>query len=344
MNELEISFGESPWETWLDSIKPGDTVSAARLLALMEGEEEQTLEDVLLELEGNVTLDISGLPKSFGAGDTAVRLRREDSLVKQGMDMSQLESTDPLAVYLNEIAQTPAWGDEQLLVRESAGGNASAREKLTNLGLSRVVELAKEYTGYGVLLLDLIQEGSLGLWQAIGSFREGEYAPYRDRYIHFALARAVTLQARSNGTGEKLRTAMEDYRAVDERLLSDLGRNPTLEEIAEELHMSQEEAEAVRKTLDDARILARVKRVPDEEEEKIAEEQAVEDTAQFQSRQRILDLLSGVTEEESKLLSLRFGLEGGKPMTPEETGRRMGLTPEEVIAKEAAALAKMRKG
>lgn len=344
MNELEISFGQAPWEAWLDSVKQGDTVSAVQLLALMEGQEEQVLEDVLLELEGNVTLDISGLPKSFGAGDTAVRLRREDSFAKQGMELSALEDTDPLAMYLKEIAQTPAWGDEQFLAREVARGTGSARERLTDLGLGRVVELAKEYTGYGVLLLDLIQEGSLGLWQAVGSYLEGDYGTYRDRHIRFALAKAVTMQARSNGTGEKLRIAMEDYRAVDERLLSELGRNPTLEEIAGQLHMSPEEAEAVRKTLDDARILARVKRVPDEEEEKIAQEQAVEDTAQFQSRQRILDLLSGVTEEESRLLSLRFGLEGSKPLTPEETGRRMGLTPEEVLAKEAAALAKLRKG
>ena len=108
--------------------------------------------------------------------------------------------------------------------------------------------------------------------------------------------------------------------------------------------MSAEEAEAVRKTLDDARILAKVKKVPDEEEERIAEEQAVEDTAQFQSRQRILDLLSGVTEEESRLLTLRFGLEGGKPLTPEEAGRKLGLTAGEVVEKEAAALAKLRKG
>ncbi len=344
MNDLEISFEESPWEIWLQGVQPGDTVSCVQLLAMMEGEEEQEIEDVLQALEGKVDLDISGLPKSFGAGDTAVRLRREDTLVKKGLDAAQLEENDPLAVYLKDIAQTPACGDEVLLAQEAAAGKGSAQEMLTNLGLSRVVELAKEYTGYGVLLLDLIQEGSLGLWQAVVSYEAGDYASHRDRHIRFALARAITLQARASGTGEKLRTAMEDYRAVDERLLSDLGRNPTLEEIAVELHTSVEEAETVRKVLDDARILAKVKRVPDEEEEKQAEEQAVEDTAQFQSRQRILDLLSGVTEEENKLLTLRFGLEGGKPLTPEEVGRKLGLSPEEVVAKEAAALAKLRKG
>ena len=149
MNDLEFSFGEAPWETFLHTVKPGDTVSAAQLLTLMEGEEEQTLEDVMSELEGTVVLDISGLPKSFGAGETARRLRREDSLVKQGMDLTQLEDTDPLAVYLKELAQTPVCGDEQLLAEEAASGRLSSRQMLTNLGLSRVVELAKEYTGFG---------------------------------------------------------------------------------------------------------------------------------------------------------------------------------------------------
>ena len=96
--------------------------------------------------------------------------------------------------------------------------------------------------------------------------------------------------------------------------------------------------------LDDARVLAKVKQpAVDEEEEKEAEEQAVEDTALFQSRQRILDLLSGLSQEDRLLLSLRFGLEGGKPLTPEEAGRKLNLTAEEVVAREAAALAKLRK-
>ena len=193
------------------------------------------------------------------------------------------------------------------------------------------------------MLLDLIQEGSLGLWQAVRSYHHGDYAAHRDRWIRFYLARAITMQARQSGVGQKMRTALEDYRAVDERLLGELGRNPTLEEIAMELHMSVEQADSVRKMLDDARILAKLKKPPvDEEEEKEAQEQSVEDTAMFQMRQRILDLLSGLSEADQKLLTLRFGLEGGKPLSPEETGRRLGLTAEEVVAREAAALAKLR--
>lgn len=325
--------------------KTGDTVSAANLLTLLEGEEEQEVEDALLNLEtGCIDLDISDLPKAGGTGEAALRLRQEMQLVKKGFNPKELDPNDPLRLYLEDVADTPAFGDEQLLAEKCAQGDEKAMLALTNLGLSRVIGIAGEHVGYGVLLLDLIQEGSLGLWQAIRNFRGGPFPPHRDRWIRFYMAKAVTMQARANGVGQKMRAALEDYRAVDERLLSDLGRNPTLEEIALELHMSVEEASAVRKMLEDARLLAQARKVPEPEEEREEEQQAVEDTAQFQMRQRILDLLSALSEEDAKLLTLRFGLEGGKPMSPQEAGRRLGLTPDEVLSREAAALAKLRNG
>ena len=338
MNDLEFSFEPDPWETFRMSLTMGDTVSASQILTLLEGEDGQTLEDALQELEtACVKLDVSDLPKNGGTGDTAVRLKQEAQLVQEGLDPKALEPNDPLRLYLEEVAAVPVCGDEQLLAQKG-----DAAEKLTNLGLSRVIELAQEYVGYGVLLMDLIQEGSLGLWQAIGCYREGEYAAHRDRWIRFYLARAVILQAHSSGIGQKMRRAMEDYRQVDERLLGELGRNPTLEEIAEELHMTVEEAQTVQRMMNNARMLDKAIRPEAEEEDKEAE-QSVEDTALFQMRQRIGDLLSGLEETDAKLLNLRFGLEGGKPASPEETGRLLGMTAQEVLAREAAALAKLRK-
>ena len=105
--------------------------------------------------------------------------------------------------------------------------------------------------------------------------------------------------------------------------------------------MSLEQITAVKKMLDNAKLMALAKQ-PEIEEEEEEEEQAVENTALFQMRQRILDLLSGLDEKDAELLTLRFGLEGGKPLSPEETGRKLGLTPQEVVAREAAALAKLR--
>ena len=339
MNDLDFSFEPDPWETFRMSLTMGDTVSASQILTLLEGEDGQALEDALQELEtACVKLDISDLPKNGGTGDTALRLKQEAQLVQEGLNPKALEPNDPLRLYLEEVAAVPVCGDEQLLAE--TGDNPEA---LTNLGLSRVIELAQDYVGYGVLLMDLIQEGSLGLWQAIGCYRAGAYAAHRDRWIRFYLARAVILQAHSSGIGQKMRRAMEDYRQVDERLLGELGRNPTIEEIADELHMNLEEAQTVRKMMDNARMLDKAVRPEDEEEEPEAE-QAVEDTALFQMRQRIGDLLSGLDETDAKLLSLRFGLEGGKPVSPEETGRLLGMTAQEVVTREAAALAKLRNG
>lgn len=344
MNKLEFSFEPAPWEQWLGNFPQGASVPAGGLLTLLEGEEEQELEDALQAMEeAGMELDIRDLPKSFGSGETALRLRQEQQLAQKGISPDALEENDPLRLYLEEIAAIPVCGDEDLLAQDAAAGKESAANALTNLGLSRVVEMAGSFTGYGVLLTDLIQEGSLGLWKAVGSYREGEYSAFRDRWIRFYLARAVALQARSSGVGERLRQAMEDYRQVDQRLLSDLGRNATVEEIAQELHLSVEQAESVRAMLENARLLQQAHPSAEDEETPEEAEQAVENTAAFQMHQRIADLLSSLEPEEARLLTLRFGLEGGKPMTPQETGRILGLTPDEVVAREAAALAKLRK-
>ena len=338
----DFVFEATPWELALEEMHIGDTLSAARFLTLLEGESEETVEEAFEDLAAaHVTLDVAELPKTLGAGDTAVRLRREAELVKTGLDPAVLESGDPLRLYLEEVAATPVCGDELLLAADAAGGDDRVMERLTNLGLSRVIELSKEYTGYGVLLLDLIQEGSLGLWQAIGCYEGGDYMAHKDWWIRQSLARAVTMQARQSGVGHKLREAMEDYRSVDERLLCDLGRNPTVEEIAEEMHISAQEAAAVAKMVENARMMGKV-HAPEVEDDPAEEEAHVEDTALFQMRQRIAELLEGVSEEDAKLLTLRFGLEGGLPLSPADTGRKLGLTPEEVVAREAAALAQLR--
>lgn len=339
----EFVFEPTPWELALENMKPGSTLSAARFLTLMEGEEEAAVEEALLSLEErHILLDVSDLPKASGTGEAAVRLRREEQLVKTGALLQSLEETDPLRLYLEELASIPACGDLDALAQRLLKGEKSVVEQLTNGMLSRVVERAGEMTGRGVLLLDLIQEGSLGLWQGILSYSGGSIEEHCDWYIRWDLARVVTMQARASGVGQKMRQALEDYRAVDERLLSDLGRNPTLEEIAVELHMTVEETAVVAKMLDTARTLARAKKPEAPVEDDPEDQQAVEDTAYFQMRQRILELLSGLDEEDARLLTLRFGLEGGKPLSPEETGKRLELTPEEIVAKEAQILAQLR--
>ena len=351
MIDLDFSFEESPWERFARGLQEDEVIDGEYILALMEGETEDAFEEALQWMEDSGHwLDISNLPRVSYSGENGLRLRAEAEFAKKGMGLETLEESDPLRLYLEELAAIPVCGDVTILAEALAKANRAGknedmlREKLVNLLLSRVVALSAEYTGRGVLLLDLIQEGSIGLWKATSVFA-GSGADFEivcDLWIRFYMGKAVLMQARASGVGQKLRTALEDYRAVDERLLSDLGRNPTLEEIAEELHMNVEETAVVKGMLDNARLLAQAKRPEEAEEAPEEEDQAVEDTAYFQMRQRISDLLADLDPEEARLLSLRFGLEGGKPLSPEEAGRRLGLTEEDVVAREGAVLAKLR--
>lgn len=340
---MEFTFELSPWEQKLDALQAGDTISALDLMALLEEEDEETVLETLDTLEQKgVTLSIRDLPNLPTGGNMALRLRQEAQLVASGNLLTGLEANDPLRLYLEELAATPAAGDIALLAQEHLGGSESASQKLVTLSLSRVVELASELAGRNVLLLDLIQEGSMGLWQGILCYEGGDFEAHRDWWICQYLHRAIFLQARSGDLGQKLRQGMEDYRDMDQKLLSELGRNPTLEEIAEAMHVEPEEAATYANMLVMARIRQQVDEAMEPKEAEPEDEQAVEDTAYFQMRQRITELLSTLSEEDAKLLTLRFGLEGGLPLSPEETGRKLGLTPQEVVTREANALMKLR--
>ena len=339
-----FSFEESPWEIFSRKLEYGGTVSAARFLTLLEGESEDAVESALQTLEDrSVLLDVADLPKAAPSGELGKRLALEEKLVRQGDLLNGLGAEDPLRMYLEELAGIPACGDVNVLAMDAADGSESAQNMLVNLSLSRVVELAGAYTGRGVLLMDLIQEGSMGLWQGILAYAGGDFEPCRDRWIRQYMAKAVVLQARENGVGAKMRKALEDYSAADRRLLTELGRNPTLEEIALELGMTPEGAFVIQEMLRSARTVEKAKASQEPQEETEDDSRHVEDTAYFQMRQRISEMLSVLTEQEARVLTLRFGLEGGLPLDPAKTGEKLGLTADEVVTMEAAALAKMRQ-
>ena len=343
MMELDITFDDTPWERKLNTLSRGDTLDGLDFLALTQDMEEEDLQQAFEELElRGITLDISRVPAARATGKDAPRLLLEQKLAKQEDMRAGLEDTDPLRLFLEELAAVPAAGDVQVLADAHLAGEEAAAGKLANLSLGRCVELAKDYCGCGVLLLDLIQEGSLGLWQSILFYEGGNFETQRDWWIRQYLAKAVLMQAKAGDVGQKLRSFMEDYRDVDQKLLAELGRNPTLEEIAEGMHISAEEAAVYAGMVDAARSRQRIEEARQEKEPTQEDELAVEDTAYFQSRQRILELLSLLTPQQAELLSLRFGLEGGLPLTPEQAGAKLGLTAKEVVDMEAAALAKLR--
>ena len=341
---MEFTFESSPWEQALENLHTGDEMNMLSLMSLLEEEDEEIVLEALDALaQKGVALSIRDLPNLPVGGNMALRLREEAQLVESGKLLTGLPENDPLRLYLEELAATPAAGDVELLAQQYLEGDEDAAQKLVTLSLSRVVELASELAGKNVLLLDLIQEGSMGLWQSILCYTGGAFEPHRDWWIRQALYRAIFLQARSGDLGQKLRMGLEDYRDMDQKLLAELGRNPTLEEIAEAMHVTAEEAAVYRDMLNMAKVRRQVDEAMEEKEPEPEDEQAVEDTAYFQMRQRITELLSTLNEADAKLLSLRFGLEGGMPMSPEDAGRKLGMTAQEVVKREANALAKLRQ-
>ena len=349
---IELAFGKTALAEELEKLGVDSTLSAVKLLALTDGVSDDVMEELFDHLHGLIVgYDLSDFPRSMG-GEAARRLREEEQLVKKGELLSGLDENDPLRVYLEELAGIPVCGDIDILAEELYACNREEHfaeglfTKLLNLSLSRVVEIAKEYTGYGVLLLDLIQEGSLGLWTDLELYvgdEEYTFEALRDRSIRMAMQKAIIRQARASGLGQKMRQAVEDYRMVDERLLSELGRNPTLAEIAEAMHMTVSEIEAVRKFLDNARMVGKAHEMKEPEEESPEDTQAVEDTAYYQTRERVDSLMSGISELETKVVTMRYGLDGKAPKTAQEVGKLLGLTVSEVVEIETAALNKMRQ-
>lgn len=343
MTDLKIVFDERVWEKALAEVAPGGSFCAVRLLTLLEGEDESQVEDAVQALaDRRIQLDISALPPASATGACAERLLQEQKLVQQGKLPDGLPENDPLRLYFEEVAATPAAGDPQVLASQLAAGDKTVVDMLLNLMLSRVIAAAEGYVGKGVLLSDLIQEASLGLWQSLQSYEAGDFEAHCDWWIHHYLTSAVMLQARENGVGQKLRQALEDYRSVDEKLLSELGRNPTIEEMAHALHMTVQETAILGEMLQNARSLQQIK-MPEPEQLPQEEEQAVEDTAYFRMRQRIADLLSGVSQLDAELLTLRYGLEGKLPMSSGQVAAQLGISEEEVNAREAAALRQLRQ-
>lgn len=339
----DFVFEQAPWEAYLRSCKNGSVISGWNLISMLEDEEDDAVEDAFSILTvKKLQLDLSGLPQMSAGSNTAQRLQQEREYVTGGLKTALMEETDPLRLYLEEIAAAPACGDEKLLAEQLSSGDQRAAQRLTELGLSRVVEIAAEYAGQAVLLLDLIQEGNIGLWEAISGYRGGDYAAQRDEAIRSSVLKAIVLQARSNGISQKMKKALQGYRAADQHLLTKLGRNPGLEEIAQEMHISLEQAQTIEKTMADILLLQKAEKLAAPKEETAEDELPVEDTAYFQMRQRISEMMSVLDEQEARILTMRFGLEKGLPMSAEEVAKALGITTAAVTACETAALSKLR--
>ncbi|HHT14857.1 MAG: RNA polymerase sigma factor RpoD [Christensenellales bacterium] len=259
---------------------------------------------------------------------------------------------DPVRMYLKEIGQVPLLTAEQEveIAKRIEAGDEDAKGELAEANLRLVVSIAKRYVGRGMLFLDLIQEGNLGLIKAVEKFdyhKGYKFSTYATWWIRQAITRAIADQARTIRIPVHMVETINKLTRISRQLLQELGREPTPEEIAEAMNITEAKVREIMKIAQEPVSLE----TPIGEEEDshlgdfIQDEDApapAEAAANTLMREQIWDLLKTLTPREEKVLRMRFGLEDGNPRTLEEVGKVFGVTRERIRQIEAKALRKLK--
>ena len=259
---------------------------------------------------------------------------------------------DPVRMYLKEIGKVPLLtAQEEIdLAKRMEAGDEYAKQKLCEANLRLVVSIAKKYVGRGMLFLDLIQEGNLGLIKAVDKFdwtKGYKFSTYATWWIRQAITRSIADQARTIRIPVHMVETINKLIRVSRQLLQEEGREPTPDEIAEEMGIS---VEKVREILKIAQEPVSLETPIGEEEDShlgdfIPDDDApapAEAAAFSMLKEQLVDVLGTLTEREQKVLKLRFGLEDGRARTLEEVGKKFDVTRERIRQSEAKALRKLR--
>ena len=275
---------------------------------------------------------------------------RDKELYEQAL--SDIGLDDPVKMYLKDIGRVPLLSadDEIELARKMQEGDEEAKKKLSEANLRLVVSIAKRYVGRGMLFLDLIQEGNLGLMKAVEKFdyQKGfKFSTYATWWIRQAITRAIADQARTIRIPVHMVETINKLTRVSRLLTQRYGREPTPAEIAKEMNISEERVREIQKIAQDPVSLE----TPIGEEEDSHLGDFIEDettttpsdsVSTTMLKETLLSVLNSLTPREERVLRLRYGVDDGRPRTLEEVGKEFNVTRERIRQIEAKALRKLR--
>lgn len=311
--------------------------------------DEEQIERIYQSLE-ELGIDVVGDKEEVELLDTAgdeTDDLEDDLSLPRGINVD-----DPVKMYLKEIGKIPLLtAEEEIdLAKRMEQGDEEAKKRLAEANLRLVVSIAKRYVGRGMLFLDLIQEGNLGLMKAVEKFdyRKGfKFSTYATWWIRQAITRAIADQARTIRIPVHMVETINKLVRVQRQLVQELGRDPTPEEIAKEMDMEPEKVREIMKIAQEPVSLETP--IGEEEDSHLGDfieddnVLAPQDAATFTMlREQLIDVLDSLTPREQKVLKLRFGLEDGRARTLEEVGKEFDVTRERIRQIEAKALRKLR--
>ena len=314
----------------------------------------EKFEHILEFLETN-NIDVLRITDDDADDEILLDVEEEEEIEVEKIDLSVPDGVsieDPVRMYLKEIGKVPLLSAEEEieLAKRMELGDQEAKKRLAEANLRLVVSIAKRYVGRGMLFLDLIQEGNLGLIKAVEKFdyRKGyKFSTYATWWIRQAITRAIADQARTIRIPVHMVETINKLIRVSRQLLQELGREPSPEEIASEMNMPVERV----------REILKISQEPVSLETPIGEEEdshlgdfiqddnvpVPADAAAFTLlKEQLEEVLGTLTEREQKVLTLRFGLEDGRARTLEEVGKEFNVTRERIRQIEAKALRKLR--
>ena len=316
------------------------------------------IDDFYKQAEDN-DLEILGfqddmIPEKVEEGDEAETKEDTDFVVTQSDDdiLKGVNIDDPVRMYLKEIGRVALLtaAEEVELAKRMQNGDDEAKKRLAEANLRLVVSIAKRYVGRGMLFLDLIQEGNLGLIKAVEKFdytKGFKFSTYATWWIRQAITRAIADQARTIRIPVHMVETINKLIRIKRQLLQELGRDATPEEIALEMEMEPEKVREILKIAQEPVSLETP--IGEEEDSHLGdfipddEVQAPSDVATFTLlREQLSNVLHTLTDREQKVLRLRFGLDDGRARTLEEVGKEFDVTRERIRQIEAKALRKLR--